>query len=134
MLFIIAIDPLQKLLNQATNENILKPIMARSVKASISMYANDAAIFINPVQEELQALKEILDYFGQVTGLKVNVEKTEMYQIKCDNVDIQEQLQTFPATLQEFPCKYLELPLHTRKLRKVDFQPLFDRVSGKLPN
>jgi hypothetical protein len=32
-----------------------------------------------------------------------------------------------------FPGKYLGLPLHFRRLRKVDIQPLIDKIAGKLP-
>lgn len=133
MLFIIAIDPLQKLLRLATEEEILKHISTWPARASISMYADNAAIFVNPTTEELQELNDILQKFGHATGLQVNLDKTEMYLIKCNHINIQELLQTFPAKLQEFPCKYLGLPLHKRKLRKVDLPPLIDKVSGKLP-
>jgi hypothetical protein len=34
--------------------------------------------------------------------------------------------------LRDFPCRYLGLPLHLKKLRKVDFLPLIEKVGGKL--
>jgi hypothetical protein len=38
----------------------------------------------------------------------------------------------FVAQAKSFPCGYLGLPLHTKKLRKFDFLPLLDNVGGKL--
>jgi hypothetical protein len=35
--------------------------------------------------------------------------------------------------LKEFPCRYLGLPLHLRKLRRIDFLPLIEKVGAKLP-
>ena len=42
-------------------------------------------------------------------------------------------LQNFPGKLCKFPGKYLGLPLHTRKLRKIEVQPLLDKIGAKLP-
>jgi hypothetical protein len=36
--------------------------------------------------------------------------------------------------VKSFPCRYLGLPLHSKKLRKVDFIPLLDKIGGKLPS
>lgn len=35
--------------------------------------------------------------------------------------------------MQSFPCTYLGLPLHLRQLRRVDIQPLIDKVASRLP-
>jgi hypothetical protein len=39
----------------------------------VSMYANDAVIFLKPAKEEVLALKHLLHLFGEVTGLQTNV-------------------------------------------------------------
>jgi hypothetical protein len=41
-------------------------------------------------------------------------------------------LEGFPAAVKNFPCRYLGLPLHPKKLRKIDFLPLLDKMGGKL--
>jgi hypothetical protein len=47
---------------------------------------------------------------------------------------LEEILDGFPASVNSFPCHYLGLPLHPKKLRKVDFMPLLDKVGEKLPH
>jgi mannosylglycoprotein endo-beta-mannosidase len=74
-LFILAIDALHHLLELATTNGILSPLRGRNVNLRLSLYANDAIIFINPVKEEVQALFGILEQFGDATGLKLNLEK-----------------------------------------------------------
>jgi hypothetical protein len=37
------------------------------------------------------------------------------------------------AAVKALPCQYLGLPLHLKKLRRVDYVPLLDKVGGKLP-
>jgi hypothetical protein len=50
------------------------------------MYADDAAIFINPVKEDVQAVKTILEAFGTFSGLHINLQKSSVHPIRCENV------------------------------------------------
>ena len=45
------------------------------------MYADDAVIFIKPIKEEVAALKRLLQLFGEVTGLKTNLQKSSVVPI-----------------------------------------------------
>nr|XP_051221581.1 secreted RxLR effector protein 78-like [Lolium perenne] len=53
MLFILAIDPLQRILSKATLHGILSSIRSRITRCRISLYADDADIFVNPLKDEL---------------------------------------------------------------------------------
>lgn len=64
MLFILAIDPLQRILDLASDNGILTPLPLASMKLRTSLYADDAAIFIAPKQEDLLSVKDILQTFG----------------------------------------------------------------------
>lgn len=46
---------------------------------------------------------------------------------------VNQLLQKFLGKLCNFPWKYLGLPLHIRKLRKIDVQPLIDKIGARLP-
>jgi hypothetical protein len=46
---------------------------------------------------------------------------------------IKHLLCNFPGKICKFPSKYLGLPLHVRKLRKIEVQPLIDKIGLKLP-
>jgi hypothetical protein len=133
MLFILAIDPLQRMLQLATSHGILSLIRSRMMNCRISLYADDAGIFINPIKGELHAISGILDYFGKASGLVTNLAKTEVFAVRCDDLDLQDILTDFPAKIATFPGKYLWLPLHHHRLRKVDLQPLIDKIATKLP-
>ncbi len=71
--------------------------------------------------------------FARASGLHTNVENTEIFPIACEGVDVQDITQVLPGSIKTFPCSYLGLPLHTRKLRKVDFIPLIDKFGARLP-
>jgi hypothetical protein len=133
VLFILAIDPLKRILSMATRHGILSPIRSCSIQCRISLYADDARIFINPVKQELTPIAAILDVFGKASGLVTNTAKSEVFSVRCDDIDLFDILLAFPAKTTTFPGKYLGLPLHFRHLRKVHLQPLIDKIAAKLP-
>jgi hypothetical protein len=49
MLFILAMDPLQQLLVKATEAGLLTPIGADPIKMRMSLYADDAVMFLRPI-------------------------------------------------------------------------------------
>ena len=67
LLFILAIDPLQRLLNLATKAGLLSKVGRSRARLRTSMYADDAVIFLRPVKEEVAVLKRLLHLFGEAT-------------------------------------------------------------------
>ena len=63
-LFILAIDSLQRILELATEGGHLSPLRGRHAKLRVSLYADDAAIFINPVRDDVEMIASILSAFG----------------------------------------------------------------------
>jgi hypothetical protein len=77
MLFILAMEPLQKLIKGAEEAGIFSNLFQGRRRFRCSLYADDVAIFIKPDQLELQALKKILNAFGDCSGLHINLQKTD---------------------------------------------------------
>jgi hypothetical protein len=118
MLFILAIDPLQRLLELATQSGILAPIRSRATRCRISLYADDAGIFVNPLKEELQVITAILDCFGKASGLVTNMSKTEVFPVRCDDIDLPDLLSAFPATL----CLVFSFSFFTDLTQQLDYR------------
>jgi hypothetical protein len=87
-----------------------------------------------PTKRDIKVLRAILDIFGQTMGMCTNVQKSEVFPIRCISPQLDQILEGFPAPLREFPYCYLGCPLHPKKLRKIDFLPLIEKVGGKLPS
>lgn len=51
MLFILAMEPLQRLFQIATSEGLLSPLHTRAAGLRVSLYADDAAVFVKPSKE-----------------------------------------------------------------------------------
>ena len=132
MLFILAIDPLHHIIRRATETGTLKPLRDTPVCFRVSLYADDAAVFIGPDKEDLMVITTILEVFGDATGLKTNLAKTEIFPIRCEDARIAEVLATFLARQGSFPCSYLGLPLHYARLKAANFQPLIDKIGARL--
>jgi len=77
LLFILAIDPLQCIIEVATERDLLKTVLSKTAKLRCSLYADDAAIFSDPSVTDLDQLLKILTFFGECSGLKINISKTE---------------------------------------------------------
>jgi hypothetical protein len=53
MLFILAMDPLQRLLDLATEQGTLSPLPGEATRWRTLLYADDEAIFLNPVRQDM---------------------------------------------------------------------------------
>ena len=95
-----------------------------------SLYADDAAVFLAPIKEDVQFFTDTLKHFGDVTGLVTNCSKSLVPPIRCENVDIPDVLHSFPAKLSSFPMKYLGLPLSVKRLKRIHYQPVEDKVAS----
>lgn len=113
MMFILAMEPLHRLLELAHLVGLLSPINKTMAQFRISMYADDAAVFVNPAKEEVQTIAEILEIFGKVSGLVTNRGKCAVFPIRCENANVTEIMANFPCQVKDFPCTYKGLPLHS---------------------
>jgi hypothetical protein len=75
----------------------------------------------------------ILHLFGEASGLKTNVQKSNAFPIRCGEAELAVLQEQIPCQISSFPCKYLGLPLSLKKLSRNQVQPLIDKVADQLP-
>ena len=121
-------DPLQPLLDLATEHSVLTQLPLAAAKWRTSLYADDAAIFVAPRKEDIEAVQTILEAFGKASGLCINLVKSSIQSIRCEDIDLDHVLSPFPGTRGTFPCRYLGLQLHVKALKKIHVQPLIERI------
>jgi hypothetical protein len=56
-----------------------------------------------------------------------------VYPISYDGIDLEDILEGFLARVKSLPCRYLGLPLHLKKMRRVDYVHFLDKVGSKIP-
>ena len=67
LLFILAIDPLHRLITMITDKSILASLPGKKLKLCVSFYADDALIFSNPDRQEIDKLLQIWKQFGDTS-------------------------------------------------------------------
>ena len=134
MLFILVMDVLCYLVKKAFEEGLLEPLARRNLQDRISLYADDVVIFLQPLSSDIRAILDILQLFGEASGLKTNVQKSTVVPIHCLE-EHRTLLQThLPCQISEFPCKYLGVPLSPHKLTKAQAQPIIEKIADRLPS
>ena len=108
-------EPLHKLFELATARCLLAPLARVGMKQRISIFADDVMLFVKPSRMDLAVTADILEAFGEASGLWVNQSKSAAFAIRCS--DDQKLLvgQSLGFSFGHFPCKYLGLPLTIRK-------------------
>jgi hypothetical protein len=124
---------LQWILDMATQIGLLTPIGMDPVKVRTSLYVDGTALFLRLLASDLANLHQLLQQFGKVTRLMVNVQKSEIFSIQCDGINVSEILGQFQARQGQFPWQYLGLPLKLGRLNRLDEQKLVDKVAARLP-
>lgn len=132
MLFILVMDVLNSLFSRAESEDLLQPL--HSTRQRLSLYADDVALLIWPVEEELQLTKALLQFFGDASGLHTNLAKSCVIPIQCDTNIVEEAVSgTLQCSTYSFPTTYLGLPISDKKLRKRDLLAWIEKITNKLP-
>jgi hypothetical protein len=132
MLFLLAMEPLHRLFKRAQEVGLLSKVTRSCDNFRLSLYADAAALFIKPTSNELEATHCILDIFAGASGLKTNMEKTQFFPIQCDHINL-DFLSQNNLVVSSFPCNYLGLPLHTKKLPKYLLLEVIQKIAKKLP-
>jgi len=99
----------------------------------ISLYADDVVLFLRPEAGDINLVMEILNLFGDASGLKTNLQKSSVLPIRCGDMELTTIQNLLPCAVSEFPCNYLGLPLSLKKLTKGQIQPIIDKIADQLP-
>jgi hypothetical protein len=132
MLFLLTIEPLHMLFKKAHQLNLLQKLRPNCDTYRVSLYADAAALFIQPNEKELQVVDHILHIFVESSGLVTNMSKINFYPIRCEGISLVFLAQA-NREVSNFPYTYLGLPLNTRKPTRVELQPLLLKIANILP-
>jgi len=133
MLFILVMDVLGYMISQAETDSLLQPLSTRALQHQVSLYADDVFLFLRPEAADISVTLDILNLFGEASGLRTNLQKCSVLPIRCEESELEVISSMLPCNLSDFPCRYLGLPLSLKKLTKAQVQPIIDRIADQLP-
>ena len=133
LLFVLVMDVLAALFSAAEEKGLFSSLLDRGVKYRLSLFADDVALVIKPVEREIRVALLIFDLFGDASGLRVNYAKSAATLIRCGDLDEDQILQILPCQAAQFPCTYLGLPLALKRLPKACLQSYVEKLALRLP-
>jgi hypothetical protein len=89
------LTPCKEYFELATNEGRLAVLRGRQAKLRLSLYANDAVVFVNPIKQDVDMVTRIMQRFGDATGLGINLEKSSVAPICCQDINLDDILTSF---------------------------------------
>lgn len=91
-------------------------------------FAYDIMVFMDGQEASLEGVMEVLDMFGCISGMKINAEKSSLF-IGGNTSDIFYQTaSSYGFPIVQLPIRYLGLPLTTKTMNRMDYEPLIDRI------
>jgi len=128
------VDVLCHLVKKAADEQLLQPLARRALQHRISLYADDVVLFLRPSASDIEITLDILQLFGNASGLTTNLQKSSVLPIQCNEDDKLVLQKSLSCQVSEFPCKYLGVPLSPYKLTKAQAQPIVEKIADRLPS
>jgi hypothetical protein len=77
-------------------------------------------------------MKLLLCAFEQLSGLKINFHKSELFCYGTAKSNQNEYVQIFGCDLGSFPFRYLGIPMHHKKLMNKDWKHVEERFQKKV--
>jgi hypothetical protein len=134
LLFVLAADLLQSLVNEAFKRNLISLPLSTSYGQDypIVQYTDDTLIIMPTIAKELFFFKCLLQSFIVSTRLKVNFSKFFIVPINVSEEKTNILAGTLGCQIGTMPFTYLDLPLGTTKLLVKDFMPILSRIEKRL--
>jgi hypothetical protein len=85
-------------------------------------YADDTILFMEHDLEKARNMKLLLCAFEQLSGLKINFHRSEIFCFGEAKDSIAQNTELFGCNDGDFPLKYLGIPIHFRKLSNADWK------------
>jgi len=134
LLFVLATDFLQSIVNKAWHMGILKhPISEDFVgDFSIVQYADDTLLILPATASILFNLKGLLRSFSDSSGLHVNFSKSFLVPINVTKEKSKHLANTFACEVGKIPFTYLGLPLSITRPTVADYWSLVSKCERRL--
>lgn len=97
-----------------------------------SQYADDTILFIHKDTELVIKVKEVLQCFQLLSGLKINFQKSRIYSYSKDNDLLSRIASILGCKLGKWPLVYLGSQIEMSRKRKAFWKPLIQKFQGKL--
>jgi hypothetical protein len=120
MFFVMAMEVLSALIRLACEEQLLSSFPGISPLQRLSVYADDAVLFVKPLVLDLHTVKILLHMFGVASGLHINYSKTTATMIRGSPQGRALVRNILRCRIVPFTLRYLGMQLALRPLTKAE--------------
>ncbi|RVW87682.1 LINE-1 retrotransposable element ORF2 protein [Vitis vinifera] len=133
-LFTIVADVLSRMLLKAKERNVLEGFRVGRNRSRVShlQFADDTIFFSSSREEDMMTLKNVLLVFGHISGLKVNLDKSNIYGINLEHNPLSRLAEMLDCKASGWPILYLGLPLGGNPKACGFWDPVIERISRRL--
>ena len=133
-LFTIVANVLSNMLLRAEERSMLEGFRVGRNRTRVShlQFADDTIFFLNSYAEKLQTLKSLLLVFGQIYGLKVNLDKSNLFGINLDQNHLSRLALLLDCKASDWPILYLGFPLGGNPIACGFWDSMIERISRRL--
>lgn len=132
-LFVICMNVLSALLNNAVSRGEYRyHPKCQNLGITHLCFADDIMVFTDGTIRSIARVIENFDKFAEMSGLRINLEKTTLYLDGVTDSDRQAIAASFPISLASLPICYLGLPLLTKRMTQSDYFPLLEKIRQKI--
>jgi hypothetical protein len=115
LLFLLVMEVLSKLFQKTEEAGLIWGFLAgelggSEVRISHLLFADDSVVFCDAVPEQVMHIRKVLSYFEVVTGLRVNLSKSEMVPVGTV-AGMQSLADILCCRIGGLPMTYLGMPL-----------------------
>lgn len=129
-LFIISMDFITRWFTKLINNGAIR-LLYHGMKPCL-LYADDALFFVKLETQQLQMLAIAFAAFKNISGLQVNLHKSELLLAHDSDTNGPLLAQMMGCRLGSFPFTYLGLPLSYKSLNQQAYLPLIQRFQKRL--
>jgi hypothetical protein len=135
LLFNLVSDALSTMLDNARTAGEIKGLMAHLIEGGIThlQYADDIIIFLNLDEQSIIHTKFLLYCFENMSGLKINYQKSEVYVLGCSEGETAKVAQMFNCNVGQLPMKYLGVMVHNRHMTASELNYVAAKVEKRIP-
>lgn len=104
----------------------------QGVRLTHLSFADDILVFTNGTVDSLRRVMLTMKDFAVMSGLFINAEKSSLYASGSGTSAICDEAVSQGITVGTLPIRYLGLPLTTKALTKLDYEPLIDKIRTRM--
>lgn len=133
ILFNLVGDALSNILEIASAAGVLEGLVPHLIEGDLThlQYADDTILFTKATEQNIIVLKFLLFCFEEMSGMKINYQKSEVYVLGVDKEE-ESFANMLNCKVGQWPLIYLGLPMSKDKITKRDLVPIMQKVEKRM--